>query len=76
VIKGRRPFDHDRRERSANMEIADFAPAAFGTFWLPQKVLAATRKCFLRKQAFLGGETTLKHHTTNVNDKPPNPALE
>jgi hypothetical protein len=60
VIKGRRPFDHGRRERSTNLGITDFAPAAFGTFWLHQKVLAATRQWLLRKEALIGGETKNK----------------
>ena len=57
VIKGRKPFDHDRRERSTNLGLTDLTPAAFGTFWLFQKVLAATRKCVLRKETLIGGET-------------------
>ncbi|MCG8465179.1 MAG: hypothetical protein MI750_10070, partial [Xanthomonadales bacterium] len=56
VIKGRRPFDHDRREGSTNLGVTNLTPAAFGTFWLLQKVLAATRKCVLRKETLIGGE--------------------
>jgi hypothetical protein len=60
------PFDHDRRERSANQGASELTPAAFGTFWLLQKVLAATRQCVLRKEAFLGGETKTLSFTQNT----------
>jgi hypothetical protein len=62
VIKGRMPFDHDRRERSTNLGIANRTPAAFGTFWLHQKVLAATRQCVLRKEAFQVAKPKQKIH--------------
>ena len=74
MIKGRRPFDHGRRERHANLGITNLTPAAFGTFWLLQKVLAATRKCVLSKEASLGGETktkTLSKTTTPYSATPP-----
>jgi hypothetical protein len=66
VIKGRRPFDHDRRERSTNLGIANLTPAAFGTFWPHQKVLAATHQCVLRKKALMGGETKTKARFRNL----------
>jgi hypothetical protein len=50
VIKGRRPFDHDRREGSTNLGTTNYTPAAFGSFWLHQKELAATRQCDYRYQ--------------------------
>jgi len=66
VIKGMMPFDHDRRERSINLGVANNTPAAFGTFWLHQKVLAATRQCVLRKKAFIGGETISEAFANNL----------
>jgi hypothetical protein len=67
VIKGRRPFDHGRREGSINLGVANNTPAAFGTFWLLQKVLAATRQCVLRKETLIGGETKPKHMVNTSN---------
>ena len=50
VIKGRMPFDHDRRERSTNLGITDLTPAAFGDFCLQTKVTRRHTKVCLKKR--------------------------
>jgi hypothetical protein len=57
VIKGRRPFDHGRRERSTNLGVANNTPAAFGDFCLQTKVTRRHTPVHLKKNKLSGGET-------------------
>ncbi|MCG8466252.1 MAG: hypothetical protein MI750_15600, partial [Xanthomonadales bacterium] len=60
VIKGRMPFDHDRREGSVNRGITDVTPSAFRPFCRLGKGSRRHTAVYLKKTGLSGGETKTK----------------
>jgi hypothetical protein len=63
MIKGRRPFNHGRRERSTNLGVTNLTPSAFRPFCRLGKGSRRHTSVCLKKRSLPGGETKRKHDT-------------